>query len=139
MQALASGNEFVGFGSTPFFSEFSPTGRLLFDASLPTDDGSYREFRFPWSATPTTRPKAVARRESPSLVSIYTSWNGATTVARWQVLAGPTVASLSPVASAPNRSFETRITVASSAHTFAVRAVSSSGRILATSAPASAS
>ncbi len=60
-QTLPGGNLFVGFGSTPFFSEFSPSGALPFDAHLPTDDGSYREFTFPWSATPTTRPKAVAK------------------------------------------------------------------------------
>lgn len=134
VQELPGGNEFVGFGSTPFFSEFSPGGKLVFDASLPTDDGSYREFRFPWRATPTTRPTAVARRASPSRVTLYASWNGATTVARWQVLAGPSAGSLSPVASAPDRNFETRIDVASSTSTFALRALSSSGRALATSA-----
>jgi hypothetical protein len=139
VQSLAGGNVFVGFGSTPFFSEFSPQGRLVFDASLPTGDGSYREFRAPWSATPKTRPGAAARRTSPSRVSIYASWNGATTVARWQVLAGRTAASLSPVASAPRTGFETRISVRSPASTFEVRALSSSGRILARSNPEPAS
>jgi Arylsulfotransferase (ASST) len=138
VQRLANGNVFVGFGSTPFFSEFSATGRLRFDASLPQDDGSYRILRFPWTATPRTLPDAAARRTRPSSVSVYASWNGATTVARWQVLAGANAASLTPASSAPRSGFETRIDVSGPATTFAVRALSARGRTLATSRPVSA-
>ena len=120
MQALPNGNEFVGFGSAPFFSEFSAAGALRFDASLPTDDGSYREYRFPWSATPKTRPAAAAQRGAGGAVSVYASWNGATTVARWQVLGGSSATTLSPLRTAPATGFETRITVRSSATVFAV-------------------
>ena len=88
---------FVGFGATPFFSEFTRGGRLLFDARLPDDDGSYRVFRFPWSATPTTRPAVAARRTAPGSVAVYASWNGATTVRRWQVLGGPEGGPLAPI------------------------------------------
>src|SRR4029077_20035365 len=38
LQRLPGGNVFVGFGSEPFFSEFSPRRRLLLDARLPADD-----------------------------------------------------------------------------------------------------
>jgi hypothetical protein len=139
VQTLPGGNVFVGFGSTPFFSEFSASGKVLFDAQLPTDDGSYREYRFPWSATPRTRPVAVARRSSSSRVSVYASWNGATTVARWQVLAGASAAALAPVASVPDRGFETRIDIDASAGVLKVRALSSSGRVLSSSAAVSPS
>jgi hypothetical protein len=138
VQTLPGGNVFVGFGSTPFFSEFSAKGRLLFDASLPEDDGSYRILRYPWSATPKTRPDAAARRTGPSSVSVYASWNGATTVARWQVLAGSDPASLAPVATTARKGFETRIDVSGPATTFAARALDARGRILATSVPVSA-
>jgi hypothetical protein len=132
-QRLPDGNAFVGFGSTPFFSEFSATGKLLFDARLPTDDGSYRVFRYPWSATPSTRPDVKVRRTSPTRVSVYVSWNGATTVARWQVLGGASTTKLTTMALSPHRGFETRIDLTSSASNFAVRALSSRGRALATS------
>jgi hypothetical protein len=135
VQTLPGGREFVGFGATPFFSEFSQGGRLLFDAALPKDDGSYRAYRFPWSATPKTRPTVVVRRTSHRHVSAYASWNGATTVARGQLLAGPDTSSLSPLLTAVDRGFETRIDVTNAARTFEVRALSSSGRILATSEP----
>ncbi len=48
VQTLPDGSAFVGWGAEPFFSQFSPRGRLLFDANLPVDDGSYRVYRFPW-------------------------------------------------------------------------------------------
>ncbi|HUO73993.1 MAG TPA: arylsulfotransferase family protein [Solirubrobacteraceae bacterium] len=139
MQTLPSGNPFVGFGSAPAFSEFSAGGRLLFDASLPVDDGSYREYLFPWTATPRTRPALAARRTAAGRVSVYASWNGATTVARWQVLGGASAASLTPLATAAASGFETRVTVSSSASTFAVRALSARGRVLASSAAVSPS
>ena len=134
VQTRPGGNVFVGFGSTQFFSEFAPKGRLLYDGGLPKDDGSYRMYRYRWSATPRTRPSVAARRDSGSQVSVYASWNGATTVARWQVLAGPAGGSLEPVAAAPRRGFETRISVSPPASTYAVRALDADGDVLATSA-----
>ncbi len=139
LQNLAGGGKFVGFGSEPFFSAFSPTGAVTFDAKLPKDDGSYRAFTYSWSATPTTRPALAAKRSSSGGTDLYASWNGATTVARWQVLAGHGAGALKPIVTAPDRGFETHIAVGSTATTFAVRALSSTGRILAESPPVSAS
>jgi hypothetical protein len=136
VQTRRSGNVFVGFGSSPFFSEFSPGGRLLYDASLPKDDGSYRTFRYRWRGTPRTRPAVAVRRPSPSRVSVFASWNGATGVDRWQVLAGSSSDSLRAIGSAPDTGFETRIRLPSSASTFAVQALDSEGHVLATSRPA---
>jgi hypothetical protein len=127
LQTLPNGNRFVGFGAQPFFSEFTAGGRLLFDATLPQDDGSYRAYRFPWRATPRTRPDVVVQNGA-----VYVSWNGATDVARWQVLAGGSV-----VASARKTGFETRIALPSSASTVTVRALNAKGHVLATSGPAS--
>jgi len=134
VQTLPGGNVFVGFGSTPFFSEFSSRGRLLFDASLPQDDGSYRAYRAKWRATPRTRPAIAVHRAGGSGVSVYASWNGATRVARWRILAGQSASSLKPVATVRKRSFETRADLAGTATTFAVRALDSDGRVLGTSA-----
>jgi Arylsulfotransferase (ASST) len=130
MQRLPGGNVFVGFGSEPFFSEFSSRGRLLLDGSLPADDGTYRTYRFPWTATPKTAPAVAAQRSGPSSVSVFASWNGATEVAKWQVLAGPSAGSLTRVATVRKRSFETRVDLSSSATLFAVRALDSRGRTI---------
>ena len=46
-------------------------GRLLFDASLPDGDGSYRVLPLPVArARPATRPVAVAQRTGPSAVTV---------------------------------------------------------------------
>jgi hypothetical protein len=136
VQTRRNGNVFVGFGSAPFFSEFSPGGRLLYDASLPKDDGSYRVYRHRWQANPKTRPTLAVRRTSAQKVSVFASWNGATAVRTWEVLAGSGARSLQPVKSRRRTGFETRIRVPTTADTFAVRALDADGKVLATSPPA---
>jgi hypothetical protein len=129
-QLLSGGNVFVGFGSMGSFTEFSPSGKIVFDATLPDGDGSYRTLRFPWTGTPVAPPDVVARRVDASRVDVSVSWNGATRVARWEVLAAGTS---TPIASAPRAGFETTIAVASAATSFTVRALSASGAVLGTS------
>ena len=62
------------------------------------------------------------------------SWNGATDVARWQVVAGPDARHLRLVATAAKGGFETEIHLG---HLFdrlvAVRALAPDGRVLASS------
>ncbi len=68
-------------------------------------------------------------------VTIYVSWNGATSVARWQVLARDGGGRRAAVATAPDRGFETRIVVRSSAHSFDLLALGAGGQLLGRSAP----
>lgn len=138
IEQLPHGDYMVGFGNTKYFAEFSRSGEMLFEAQLPQGDGTYRVLRAPWTATPTTLPAVAAVRESADEVGVYASWNGATSVASWEVLAGEGPGSLAPVASAPWGGFETKISVPSSDSTFEVRALSSKGAVLATSAPVAA-
>ena len=81
VQVLPNGNVFVGWGSEPSFSEFCPDGKLLFDASFPSEVESYRAFRFPWKGSRKDRPAVVAEAGHGDKVTIYVSWNGATEVA----------------------------------------------------------
>lgn len=133
VQQLAGGHVFVGFGAQPFFSEFSAGGRLLFDARLPQDDGSYRAYRYRWSATPRTRPDIAARRADTSTVAVFASWNGATAVAHWQLLGGASAGTLAPVMTVRRDGFETRIAVPAAAAVYAVRALDARGHALASS------
>jgi hypothetical protein len=88
--------------------------------------------RFAWSATPAAVP-AIALKAAGAATTVYASWNGATGVAAWQVLAGPTPATLAAVAAAPSAGFETAITVPSAAQVFAVRALGPAGEVLGNS------
>ncbi len=47
-QTTHNGDLFVGWGAQPYISEFSPSGRLLFNAELLGGFTSYRAYRLPW-------------------------------------------------------------------------------------------
>jgi hypothetical protein len=133
LQVLPGGHVFVGWGSEPYFSEFSQDGELLFDASFPREVESYRAFRFPWKGEPQTRPVIVAESGERDEVEIYVSWNGATEVAAWRVLAGRGPEELKPVGYFPRAGFETTATVQEEGPYFAVKGEDVSGQDLATS------
>ena len=128
-QLLDDGGVFVGFGAAGAMTRFSPTGKVTFDARMPDGDGSYRTISAPWRATPATRPAVVARRVDAAHVTVSVSWNGATEVARWQVVSG-----VRPVATLARTGFETTATVGSTATALAIRALDARGRVLGTSA-----
>lgn len=131
------GNVFVGWGQLPYFTEYSASGRLLYEGVLPGPDGSYRAFRAPWVGLPSSRPAAVARHLGKGGgVDVYVSWNGATQVASWQLLAGPSAGRLQasghPV---PRQGFQTTIATTGTARYYAVQALGSAGEVLGQSKP----
>jgi hypothetical protein len=138
MQVLPNGNVFIGWGRARVFSEFSKDGDLLFSASFPKY-GSYRAFRFPWSGHPSDRPVTVAERTSEEEVSVYVSWNGATQVTAWEVLAGASPSELESLGSIPRNGFETAMLVRTAEPYVVVRAKDRSGRVLSTTEPVQAS
>jgi Arylsulfotransferase (ASST) len=135
MQVLPNENVFIGWGrGSVDFSEFSKDGELLFSASF-LRDMTYRAFRFEWSGYPNDQPAAVAERASEDEVRVYASWNGATEVATWEVLAGPRPGQLESVGSVPRSGFETAMLVQTSEPYVAVRAKHHLGEVLGTTAP----
>ena len=133
VQTLADGHYVIGWGGgISDFSEFSPDRKLLFDAHLMVKAASYRVYRFPWSGQPRRPPdvRVVKRRGRPVA---FVSWNGATGVTEWQVLAGASPDALAVVAHAQKRGFETRIPLSAGARFVAVEALADSGTVLAKS------
>jgi Arylsulfotransferase (ASST) len=47
-QTTPGGDLFVGWGALPYISEFSPSGKLLFNAKLPAGVSTYRAYLLPW-------------------------------------------------------------------------------------------
>jgi hypothetical protein len=131
-QLLAGGNTLVGWGSQGRISEFSGSGRLLLDLSLPKGYDTYRAYRFAWSGTPGTRP-SIAATASGAQTRVYASWNGSTQTASWAVLAGPSADRLTEVASAPWAALETSISAATSERYAAVVAKDAAGAVLSQS------
>ncbi len=134
-QALAGGDVFVGWGQRPYFSEYDAGGYQDFDAHFTAPTSSYRAYRFAWSAQPPTLPALAVSPGSDGTTRLYASWNGATDVSSWRVLAGPAQQALAPVGGASKWGFETTIAAHSAAPYFAVQALGSSGQVLATSRP----
>jgi hypothetical protein len=132
-QMLPGGNVAVGWGSQQFFSEFSSGGSKLLDVQWPTPDLSYRVYVQRWVGTPYFPPSGAARKTG-SAITVYASWDGATQVASWRVLAGTSSKRLTAVATKAKSGFETAIGVAASYKFFKVQALDGRGRVLGTSA-----
>lgn len=134
-QVLPNGNVFVGWGAQPAFSEFSADGKLLFDGRIGEGNDNYRAYRGTWTGHPATKPALVVDGGKA-----YVSWNGATDVARWQLLTGPTRTNVSPTGSpVAKHGFETAIPVKPGAKYVVAQALGPRGHTLSESPPVAAS
>ena len=131
-QPLANGDVFVGWGSQPNFSEYSGSGKLLLDVVFPRPDLSYRANLEQWVGLPPYPPVGVAR-EKGAKTTVYASWNGATRVVSWRVLAGSGTSGLATVATSATSGFETAIPMRQSYRLFKVEALDASNRVIGSS------
>jgi hypothetical protein len=133
-QTLASGNTLVGYGGVPAITEYSRRGSLLLDAHEPLDMSFYRAFRFPWRGNPSSPPAILASLNNTGEETIvYASWNGATDVSGWRVLAGERSGALTAQATIPAVGFESSTTLPKEYAYTAVQALDSSGHVLGVS------
>lgn len=129
-ELLPNGNVVVGWGQQPWFSEYSAQGKLLFDARFPDPDSSYRAYVQQWTGMP-FYPPALAVRRHGRKTSVFASWNGATKVAAWRVLAGSRASKLKVVVKRARRNgFETAIGLKGRGPFFRVEALDGKGRVL---------
>jgi Arylsulfotransferase (ASST) len=134
MQVLADGRVFVGWGNLPYFSEFAANGTLLTDGQFPVGDQSYRAFLANWAGHPTDKPAVVAHVNPAGGSTVYASWNGATELSSWTVLAGQAISTLKQAGSQRVGGFETAITVNRTGPYFAAIANDAAGRAIGRSA-----
>jgi hypothetical protein len=133
-QTLADGNTVVGYGGVPAISEYARDGSLLFDAHQPFDTSFYRAFRFPWSGQPQSPPAVLADvDETGEETIVHASWNGATGVSSWRVLAGKGSRALAAQTVIPASGFESSTILSQKYTHVAVQALDSAGHVLATS------
>jgi Arylsulfotransferase (ASST) len=55
-QTTLNGDQFIGWGTLPYISEFSPSGQLEFSAEFPAGVNTYRAYRLPWPGPSHGRP-----------------------------------------------------------------------------------
>jgi hypothetical protein len=134
MQTLTDGNTVVEYGGVPQLSEYAADGALLFDAHLSYEEISYRGFRFPWSGRPSSPPAVAANLNNTGEETIvHMSWNGATEVASWRVLAGEHPKALTPQTTIAAGGFESSTILPKKYAYAAVQALDTAGRVLGTS------
>ncbi len=130
MQVLPGGRVLIGWGNLPYFSEFSANGTLILDGQYPAGDESYRVLSAAWTGQPADQPAAAARPGPAGGAVVYASWNGATRVTGWTVLAGSSPNKLAQAVSRGRHGFETAIAVTNPGPYFAVTANDASGQAL---------
>ena len=88
----------------------TPQGKLVFDGRFVDDNLSYRAYRFQWIGTPGDAPRGGRHHRQGAKMTVYVSWNGATSVDSWRVFGGSSATALKPVVTARKSGFETAIT-----------------------------
>ena len=104
--------------------------KILFDAHFPAHTQSYRGFRFGWVGTHAHPPAFALQLAAGGGGTVYASWNGATRVASWRVLAGNSPGTLKSVGTYAAQGFETAIRAPTTAHYIEVQALSSTGAVM---------
>jgi hypothetical protein len=124
----SNGDLLVDWGPNRRITEIGSDGRV--NLLLKLQRWSYRAFPAPWVGHPGGAPAIAAQRRG-ELVDVWASWNGATEISRWQILAGPSPTALDPIdPSVPFADLETKATVRTSEPYVAVEALDAAGRAL---------
>jgi len=131
--SLPGGNWLLGYGRLPNFTEFDASGHVLLDGTLGKNVQNFSTFLSAWSGQPTTAPALAVQPSGGGAVTITMSWNGATDIASWRVLAGPSPGALAPIATSPKTGFQTTITAYTPGPYLAVQALDASGATLGVS------
>lgn len=137
VQPLPTGQTFVGWGSEPYFTLYGPNGEVQLEGILPGPNLTYRAYVASWEGEPLQPPAVALRRQGDKEIA-YMSWNGATKLARWQLLGGPSATDLHPLGEGQRTGFETALPVPPGTAFIQARALSSTGRVLASSPVVSA-
>jgi len=131
--SLPEGRWLLGYGGLPNFTEFDASGHVLLDGTLGHNVQDFRTFVAPWEGHAPGAPAVLASPTSGGL-SVSVSWNGATGVAAWRVLAGSSPSALSQTAQAARAGFQTTIAVAAKGPYVMVQALDDNGAVIGSSA-----
>ncbi|MFN8621442.1 MAG: arylsulfotransferase family protein [Chloroflexota bacterium] len=129
------GSATVGWGSANLFTSYDPDGNVTLDGAMPRGFSSYRAFRSPWQGRPRDLPILTVAADDRGAPGAWVSWNGATDVVRWRLLAGTGPDALEPAGETKRAGFETALPLPAGAAAIAVAALDGQGRELARSEP----
>jgi len=123
----------TGYGQLPIFREWTSSGLQIYEANFgplntsnPATVSSYRNYKYSWTGVPYYPPKITAASNG----TLYISWNGATDVTSYNILAGTTASGLKVVASVQKTGFETSYVLPASAGYKYVQAQAVNGTVV---------
>ena len=124
---LPNGSTLVDWGTAGRITEVGRDDVVRFGLRLARY--SYRAVRAPWVGRPAGRPRVATSCEG-SRLRLWASWNGATRVRAWRVLAGPSRLSLAPERVVAFRGLETGMTLRTRPEYVRAVALGAGGRVL---------
>ena len=128
LQVRENGNVVIGWGSEPFYSEYTEAGELLTDWQF-SGGQSYRAYRLPWTGRPSEPPVMVVEDDTATV-----SWNGATEVTSWRFIAGADAESATEIDTVERDGFESSAELPDEPYV-AAEALDADGQVLATAEP----
>jgi Arylsulfotransferase (ASST) len=131
---LGDGDWLMGYGGLPNFTEYDASGHVLLDGTLGKSVQDFRTYMAPWNGHPTTPPAVLAKPGSGGTIGVSVSWNGATEVSSWRVLAGGSPSALATAGGAAKAGFQTTIAVPGPGPYVQVQALNAQGAVIGTSA-----
>jgi hypothetical protein len=131
---LPGGDWLMGYGGLPNFTEYDSSGQVLLDGTLGKNVQDFRTYLTPWSGQAPGAPSVIAAPGAGGTIAVSVSWNGATEVASWRVLAGASPSALGPVATGAKTGFQTTIAVPAAGPYVAVQALGAAATVIGTSA-----
>jgi hypothetical protein len=138
VQVLSNGNVFMGYGSNGAFIEYTNDGKAIWDVQFGIIGNasvqSYRAYKQNWQGFPGWNPSIAASGNGTDNITVYMSWNGATEIKQWAVLASNSSSSLATGddlwKNVTKTGFETNITVGTNARYIRAAALDADGKVL---------
>ncbi|CAD0112463.1 unnamed protein product [Aureobasidium uvarum] len=138
VQVLSNGNVFMGYGSNGAFIEYTNDGEAIWNVQFGiignSSVQSYRAYKQNWQGFPDWNPSIAATGNGTDNTTVYMSWNGATEIKQWAILASNSSSSLSTAddlwKNITKTGFETNVTVGSDARYIRAAALDADGQVL---------
>ena len=138
VQVLSNGNVFMGYGSNGAFIEYTNDGEAIWDVQFGiignSSVQSYRAYKQNWQGFPSWNPSIAAAGNGTDNTTVYMSWNGATEIKQWAILASNSSSSLATAdnlwKNVTKSGFETNVTVGTNARYIRAAALNADGEVL---------
>lgn len=138
VQPLSNGNVFMGYGNNAALTEYTKEGDVVWDVQFGIIGNasvqSYRAYKQNWTGYPSWDPSIAATGNGTDDTTVFLSWNGATEVKTWALLASSSSRDLFNASSlwknVTKAGFETNTTVGTGHRYIRAAALNARGEVL---------